>query len=180
MATLYLQSTGLSMNVAEPYQPVQYHWFFNQQVDSKDSWQPFSREDSRRLEDAYSQGLSLSASGYFKTYGCNCWKYSLLAQVQMYVLNDNHEIWLVCSGKKWKGWSCSGYRRKTVWRQGTWKKALLCVLGTEAHRGQTMLLVPQRQQRRALHSLQWGAQWIPRGEMHRFSTINLNYNHFST
>lgn len=94
---------------------------------------------------------------------------SLLAQEQMYVLNDNHEILFVCSGEKWKGWSGSGYRWKTVWRQGTWKKALLCVLGTEAHRGQTMLLVPQRQQRRDLHSLQWGTQWIPRGEMHRFS-----------
>uniref|UniRef100_A0A671Q9S4 Phospholipid phosphatase 5-like n=1 Tax=Sinocyclocheilus anshuiensis TaxID=1608454 RepID=A0A671Q9S4_9TELE len=45
----------LSMNVVEPYEPVQHHWFYNQQVDSKDSWQPFSREDSRRLEDAYSR-----------------------------------------------------------------------------------------------------------------------------
>lgn len=82
IATLYLQSivlgisAVLSMNVAEPYQPVQYHWFFNQQVDSKDSWQPFSREDSRQLEDAYSRGLPWSPFGYFKTYGCNCWKYS--------------------------------------------------------------------------------------------------------
>uniref|UniRef100_A0A671QWU2 Phospholipase DDHD2-like n=1 Tax=Sinocyclocheilus anshuiensis TaxID=1608454 RepID=A0A671QWU2_9TELE len=58
---LYLQSIGLwrgiphvlIMNVVEPYEPIQYHWFFNQQVDSKDSWQPFSREDSQRLEDAY-------------------------------------------------------------------------------------------------------------------------------
>uniref|UniRef100_A0A672S017 DDHD domain containing 2 n=1 Tax=Sinocyclocheilus grahami TaxID=75366 RepID=A0A672S017_SINGR len=45
----------LSMNVVEPYEPVQHHWFYNQQVDSKDSWQPFSREDSQRLEDAYSR-----------------------------------------------------------------------------------------------------------------------------
>lgn len=43
------------MNVVEPYEPVQSHWFYNQQVDSKDSWQPFSREDSQRLEDAYSR-----------------------------------------------------------------------------------------------------------------------------
>uniref|UniRef100_A0A673KYA1 Phospholipid phosphatase 5-like n=1 Tax=Sinocyclocheilus rhinocerous TaxID=307959 RepID=A0A673KYA1_9TELE len=43
------------MNVVEPYEPIQHHWFFNQQVDSKDSWQPFSREDSQRLEDAYSR-----------------------------------------------------------------------------------------------------------------------------
>uniref|UniRef100_A0A8C1QSE0 DDHD domain containing 2 n=1 Tax=Cyprinus carpio TaxID=7962 RepID=A0A8C1QSE0_CYPCA len=43
------------MNVVEPYEPVQHHWFYNQQVDSKDSWQPFSREDSQRLEDAYSR-----------------------------------------------------------------------------------------------------------------------------
>ncbi|XP_026075456.1 phospholipase DDHD2-like isoform X1 [Carassius auratus] len=43
------------MNVVELYEPVQHHWFYNQQVDSKDSWQPFSREDSQRLEDAYSR-----------------------------------------------------------------------------------------------------------------------------
>uniref|UniRef100_A0A8C1V7R7 DDHD domain containing 2 n=1 Tax=Cyprinus carpio TaxID=7962 RepID=A0A8C1V7R7_CYPCA len=43
------------MNVVEPYEPIQHHWFYNQQVDSKDSWQPFSREDSQRLEDAYSR-----------------------------------------------------------------------------------------------------------------------------
>ncbi|XP_051541665.1 phospholipase DDHD2 [Myxocyprinus asiaticus] len=43
------------MNTAEPYEPVQYHWFYNQLVDSKDSWQPFSREDSQRLEDAYNR-----------------------------------------------------------------------------------------------------------------------------
>lgn len=45
------------MTTAEPYEPVQHHWFYNQQVDSRDSWQPFSREDSQRLEDAYNQGL---------------------------------------------------------------------------------------------------------------------------
>lgn len=45
----------LSMTTAEPYEPVQYHWFYNQQVDSRDSWQPFSIEDSQRLEDAHSQ-----------------------------------------------------------------------------------------------------------------------------
>ncbi|KAI7793327.1 phospholipase DDHD2 [Triplophysa rosa] len=43
------------MTTAEPYEPVQYHWFYNQQVDSRDSWQSFSREDSQRLEDAYSR-----------------------------------------------------------------------------------------------------------------------------
>ncbi|XP_051540448.1 phospholipase DDHD2-like isoform X1 [Myxocyprinus asiaticus] len=43
------------MNAAEPYELVQYHWFYNQQVDSRDSWQPFSREDSQRLEDAFSR-----------------------------------------------------------------------------------------------------------------------------
>ncbi|XP_026129323.1 phospholipase DDHD2-like isoform X2 [Carassius auratus] len=46
----------LIMNVVEPYEPVQHHWFYNQQTDSKDSWQPFSREDSQRLEEAYSRG----------------------------------------------------------------------------------------------------------------------------
>ncbi|KAL1266770.1 hypothetical protein QQF64_002445, partial [Cirrhinus molitorella] len=45
----------LKMNVVEPYEPVQHHWFYNQQVDSKDSWQPFSREDSQQLEEAYSR-----------------------------------------------------------------------------------------------------------------------------
>uniref|UniRef100_A0A673GDM7 WWE domain-containing protein n=1 Tax=Sinocyclocheilus rhinocerous TaxID=307959 RepID=A0A673GDM7_9TELE len=50
------------MNVVEPYEPVQHHWFYNQQVDSKDSWQPFSREDSQRLEDAYSRGPPLTSS----------------------------------------------------------------------------------------------------------------------
>lgn len=53
----HICSQALSMATAEPYEPVQYHWFFNQQVDSRDSWQPFSREDSQRLEDAFSQGL---------------------------------------------------------------------------------------------------------------------------
>ncbi|XP_043106501.1 phospholipase DDHD2 [Puntigrus tetrazona] len=43
------------MNIVEPYEPIQHHWFYNQQVDFKDSWQPFSREDSQRLEDAYAQ-----------------------------------------------------------------------------------------------------------------------------
>ncbi|XP_039532634.1 phospholipase DDHD2 isoform X2 [Pimephales promelas] len=43
------------MSISEPYEPVQYHWFYNKQVDSKDTWQPFSREDSRRLEDAHSR-----------------------------------------------------------------------------------------------------------------------------
>lgn len=45
----------LIMNVVEPYEPVQHHWFYNQQVDCKDSWQPFSREDSQQLEEAYSR-----------------------------------------------------------------------------------------------------------------------------
>lgn len=48
-------SALLSMNIVEPYEPIQHHWFFNQQVDSKDSWQPFSREDSQRLEEAYAR-----------------------------------------------------------------------------------------------------------------------------
>lgn len=43
------------MTSAEPYEPVQHHWFYNQQVDSRDSWQPFSIEDSQRLEDAHSR-----------------------------------------------------------------------------------------------------------------------------
>ncbi|XP_076875951.1 triacylglycerol hydrolase DDHD2 [Brachyhypopomus gauderio] len=37
----------------EQYEPVQYHWFYNQKVHGRDSWQPFSRKDSQRLEDAH-------------------------------------------------------------------------------------------------------------------------------
>uniref|UniRef100_A0A8C1GG10 WWE domain-containing protein n=1 Tax=Cyprinus carpio TaxID=7962 RepID=A0A8C1GG10_CYPCA len=52
------------MNVVAPYEPAQHHWFYNQQVDSKDSWQPFSREDSRRLEDAYSRVVATDGRRY--------------------------------------------------------------------------------------------------------------------
>ncbi|XP_013987908.2 phospholipase DDHD2 isoform X1 [Salmo salar] len=39
------------------YEPVQHHWFHcEQQVDCKDSWFPFSREDSPRLEEAHKHG----------------------------------------------------------------------------------------------------------------------------
>ncbi|TRY57697.1 hypothetical protein DNTS_025918 [Danionella cerebrum] len=40
------------METVEPYEPVQHHWFYNHHVDS---WQPFSREDSQRLEEAYAR-----------------------------------------------------------------------------------------------------------------------------
>lgn len=40
------------------YEPVQHHWFHcEQQVDCKDSWFPFSREDSPRLEEAHKHGM---------------------------------------------------------------------------------------------------------------------------
>ncbi|CAB1353964.1 unnamed protein product, partial [Coregonus sp. 'balchen'] len=40
------------------YEPVQHHWFHcEQQVDCKDSWLPFSREDSLRLEEAHKHGM---------------------------------------------------------------------------------------------------------------------------
>ncbi|XP_015196257.2 phospholipase DDHD2 isoform X2 [Lepisosteus oculatus] len=38
------------------YEPVQPHWFYSKQKDSKDTWLPFSREDSKKLEEAYSLG----------------------------------------------------------------------------------------------------------------------------
>uniref|UniRef100_A0A4W4FUW1 WWE domain-containing protein n=1 Tax=Electrophorus electricus TaxID=8005 RepID=A0A4W4FUW1_ELEEL len=38
------------------YEPVQYHWFYNQQERGRDSWQPFSRKDSSRLEEAHELG----------------------------------------------------------------------------------------------------------------------------
>uniref|UniRef100_A0A8C8CKS3 DDHD domain-containing protein n=1 Tax=Oncorhynchus tshawytscha TaxID=74940 RepID=A0A8C8CKS3_ONCTS len=39
------------------YEPVEHHWFHcEQQVDCKDSWFPFNREDSSRLEEAHKHG----------------------------------------------------------------------------------------------------------------------------
>ncbi|KAI4875244.1 hypothetical protein NFI96_010712 [Prochilodus magdalenae] len=35
------------------YEPVQHHWFYNQKTDGRDYWQPFSNEDSQRLEEAF-------------------------------------------------------------------------------------------------------------------------------
>ncbi|XP_041743871.2 phospholipase DDHD2-like isoform X2 [Coregonus clupeaformis] len=44
------------------YEPVQHHWFHcEQQVDCKDSWLPFSREDSLRLEEAHKHGETRGA-----------------------------------------------------------------------------------------------------------------------
>ncbi|XP_060765092.1 phospholipase DDHD2 [Neoarius graeffei] len=40
----------------EPYTPVQWHWFYKQTADSKDSWKLFSTEDSQRLEKAHTHG----------------------------------------------------------------------------------------------------------------------------
>ncbi|XP_048846286.1 phospholipase DDHD2 isoform X4 [Brienomyrus brachyistius] len=34
-------------------EPVQPHWFYCRRADTKDSWMPFSREDSQKLEQAY-------------------------------------------------------------------------------------------------------------------------------
>ncbi|MGH0153586.1 UNVERIFIED_CONTAM: hypothetical protein FKN15_044809 [Acipenser sinensis] len=38
------------------YEPVQPHWFYCKRADSKDTWLPFSREDSQKLEEAYNSG----------------------------------------------------------------------------------------------------------------------------
>uniref|UniRef100_A0A8C9SPF0 DDHD domain containing 2 n=1 Tax=Scleropages formosus TaxID=113540 RepID=A0A8C9SPF0_SCLFO len=35
------------------YEPVQPHWFYCRRTDTKDSWLPFSMEDSQKLEEAY-------------------------------------------------------------------------------------------------------------------------------
>ncbi|XP_054904790.1 phospholipase DDHD2 isoform X3 [Poeciliopsis prolifica] len=40
-------------SVPPPYQEVQPHWFFCRQADDSDSWHPFSREDSDKLENAF-------------------------------------------------------------------------------------------------------------------------------
>ncbi|XP_017574960.1 phospholipase DDHD2 isoform X1 [Pygocentrus nattereri] len=37
----------------EPYEPVQHHWFYNQKTDGRHCWQPFSKQDSERIEEAY-------------------------------------------------------------------------------------------------------------------------------
>ncbi|XP_027890817.1 phospholipase DDHD2 isoform X2 [Xiphophorus couchianus] len=43
-------------SVPPPYQEVQPHWFFCRQADDSDSWHPFSREDSDKLENAFNTG----------------------------------------------------------------------------------------------------------------------------
>ncbi|XP_014863931.1 PREDICTED: phospholipase DDHD2 isoform X1 [Poecilia mexicana] len=40
-------------SVPPPYQEVQPHWFFCRQADDCESWHPFSREDSDKLENAF-------------------------------------------------------------------------------------------------------------------------------
>ncbi|XP_046717786.1 phospholipase DDHD2 isoform X1 [Silurus meridionalis] len=40
----------------EPYTPVRCHWFYKQIADGKDSWKPFSSEDSQKLEEAHTHG----------------------------------------------------------------------------------------------------------------------------
>ncbi|KAG9354715.1 hypothetical protein JZ751_001428 [Albula glossodonta] len=47
----------IDMDALPPaYEPVQPHWFYCRRADAKDSWLPFSREDSQKLEDAYKAG----------------------------------------------------------------------------------------------------------------------------
>ncbi|XP_035292321.1 phospholipase DDHD2 isoform X3 [Anguilla anguilla] len=42
--------------VLPAYEPVQPHWFYWRRADGKDSWLPFSREDSQKLEEAFTAG----------------------------------------------------------------------------------------------------------------------------
>ncbi|XP_041088170.1 phospholipase DDHD2-like isoform X2 [Polyodon spathula] len=42
--------------VLSQYEPVQPHWFYCKRTDSKDTWLPFSRADSQKLEEAYNSG----------------------------------------------------------------------------------------------------------------------------
>lgn len=44
-------------DVLPPYEPVQPHWFYYQQEEDKDSWLPFSKADSRNLEQALKSGV---------------------------------------------------------------------------------------------------------------------------
>ncbi|KAJ8285949.1 hypothetical protein GJAV_G00032820 [Gymnothorax javanicus] len=51
-------STGsfeiIDMDAVPPaYEPVRPHWFYCRRADATDSWLPFSREDSQKLENAY-------------------------------------------------------------------------------------------------------------------------------
>uniref|UniRef100_A0A8C9V883 DDHD domain containing 2 n=1 Tax=Scleropages formosus TaxID=113540 RepID=A0A8C9V883_SCLFO len=39
------------------YEPVQPHWFYCRRTDTKDSWLPFSMEDSQKLEELFSDGV---------------------------------------------------------------------------------------------------------------------------
>ncbi|XP_053501662.1 phospholipase DDHD2 isoform X2 [Ictalurus furcatus] len=49
--------TGRRMDTQpEPYTPVRWHWFYKQMADGRDSWKPFSTEDSQTLEDAHTHG----------------------------------------------------------------------------------------------------------------------------
>ncbi|KAB5543726.1 hypothetical protein PHYPO_G00082900 [Pangasianodon hypophthalmus] len=49
--------TGRRMDTQpEPYTPVRCHWFYKQTADGRDSWKPFSSEDSQRLEEAHTHG----------------------------------------------------------------------------------------------------------------------------
>ncbi|KAI5624567.1 phospholipase DDHD2 isoform X1, partial [Silurus asotus] len=43
------------------YTPVRCHWFYKQMADGKDSWKPFSSEDSQKLEEAHTHGLHAGA-----------------------------------------------------------------------------------------------------------------------
>lgn len=42
-----------------PYQEVQPHWFFCRRADDNTSWLPFSREDSDKLENAFTNSKNV-------------------------------------------------------------------------------------------------------------------------
>ncbi|XP_078522507.1 triacylglycerol hydrolase DDHD2 [Lissotriton helveticus] len=53
-------STSFEMvDAVSEYEPVSHHWFFNKPAEVKACWTPLSKEDSQKLEEAYTRGLDL-------------------------------------------------------------------------------------------------------------------------
>jgi hypothetical protein len=42
-----------------PYIPVQHHWFYCREISERKIWEPFSWDDSFRLEEAFRNGLEM-------------------------------------------------------------------------------------------------------------------------
>nr|XP_023655845.1 phospholipase DDHD2-like [Paramormyrops kingsleyae] len=59
-------------DVLPPYEPVQPHWFYYQQEEDKDIWLPFSKVDSRNLEQALKCGDKQEEGVLVATDGGRC------------------------------------------------------------------------------------------------------------